>query len=275
MTPRRELWKDGLLAITAMLICVYLYHIAKDILDIAVSDSFLSDFLAELVFAVLAMASVLLLKQTALFHSDVSLLKKGWLSAGLEIAAILYFGLTDIPLMLEATATPPQWLCLLGQAVLVGFCEEVLFRGLIQRAMHRRLGEDSFGHVFLAIFCSGVLFGLAHLINTDRGNGLLPAVFQAGVNACMGMYYGAVYFRTGKNIWYMIVLHSLYDLTLLIANGRLSGRTVNSILNFGGGELTPKLVLIGILAWGAIYLLPTLFILRPKKLKPLLAEKKD
>ena len=89
------------------------------------------------------------------------------------------------------------------------------------------------------------------------------------------MYDGAVYFRTGKNIWYMIVLHSLYDLTLLIANGRLSGRTVNSILNFGGGELTPKLVLIGILAWGAIYLLPTLFILRPKKLKPLLAEKKD
>ena len=273
MTPRREIWKDGLLAIAAMVICVTLYHTAKEILDVAVSDDFVSDFLAELVFAVLVIASVLLLRQTALFRCDASLLKKGWPSAGLLIAAILYFGLTSIPDMLEATATPTQWLCLLGQTVLVGFCEEVLFRGLIQRAFHRRLGEDSFSHVFLAILCSGLIFGCAHLINIDRGNGTLTAVFQAGVNAFIGMYYGAVYFRTGKNIWYVAALHALYDLTAMIASGRVSGQTVNNILNIGGGALTAKTVFVGILVWGALYLLPTLFILRPKKLGPLLAER--
>ena len=273
--PRREIWKDGLLAIAVTAISIELYHLAGLILDAAVSDSFLSNFLAQLVFAILVLSSVLLIRQTALFRCDASLLKKGWLSAGLLIASILYFGLTDIPIILEATATPAQWLCLLGQAVLIGFCEEVLFRGLIQRAIHRRLGEDSFGSVFLAIVLSGMIFGCAHLLNVDRGNGLLPAVFQAGVNAFAGMFYGAVYFRTGKNIWYMMALHGLYDLTLLISEGRASGQELNNILNYGGGALTGKVVLIGILAWGAVYLLPTLFILRRKKLEPLLESRTE
>ena len=177
--------------------------------------------------------------------------------------------------LLEASASPAQWLFLLGQVALVGFCEELLFRGMIQRAFHRLFGEDSFSHVFLAVFCSGLIFGCAHLVNLDRGNPPLAAVFQAGVNAFIGMYYCAVFFRTGKNIWYVAALHGLYDLVGMIANGRVNGASQSSVLNVGGGNLTGKAVLFGILLWGLVYLLPTLFILRPKKIQPLLTKQPD
>ena len=268
----RDKWRDLVLTAAAVAVSVLLYHAAGKGIDRLIADDYLSSFLAELVFALLVMATVLWLRQTALFQSDAALLKKGWLSGGLIIASILFFfvlGLLNLP---ESTATLPQWLLMLGQVVLIGFCEEVLFRGLIQRALHRLMGEDSFAHVFLAILCGGLLFGGAHLINMDRGNPALAAVLQACVNAFMGMYYGAVYFRTGKNIWYNAALHGLYDFAAMLANGRASGATLDSILNFGHGVLTGKSVLVGTLLWGGLYLLPTLFILRPQKLRPLLSK---
>ena len=54
--PRREIWKDGLLAIAVTAISIELYHLAGLILDAAVSDSFLSNFLAQLVFAILVLS---------------------------------------------------------------------------------------------------------------------------------------------------------------------------------------------------------------------------
>lgn len=269
--PKKEKWREPVLAAAAMLVSLVLYHIAGKGIERLIPDDFLSAFLAELVFALLVAACVVLLRQTALFRCDAALLKKGWRSGGLLLAVILVNFVMGLSNLLEASTTPAQWLLMLGQLILVGLCEEILFRGLIQRAFHRLFGEDGFGHVFLAVFCSGLVFGLAHLINMDRGNPPLAAVYQAGVNAFMGMYYCAVYFRTGKNIWYMAALHAVYDLTVMIASGRVNGVTLDGVLNVGNGALTGRAVLLGTLLWGCVYLLPTLFILRPKKLRPLLS----
>ncbi|MBO4265244.1 MAG: CPBP family intramembrane metalloprotease, partial [Clostridia bacterium] len=77
---------------------------------------------------------------------------------------------------------PAQVLLLAGQCILVGFCEETLFRGIIQREFHDYFGEDSFKHVFLAILCAGIVFGLAHMINLDRGMQFMSVALQAEIN---------------------------------------------------------------------------------------------
>ena len=46
--------------------------------------------------------------------------------------------------LIDSTATEQQWLLLLGHCVLIVFCEETLFRGLIQRQLHSIFKEDSF-----------------------------------------------------------------------------------------------------------------------------------
>ena len=272
---KRESGKSVLMTIAVALVSIFSYHIAGTLISGFVSDEFLSTFLAELFFAAVILAAVLLLKQKDLFHSDPALLKSGWKSAGLLIVIIAAFGILGLVELLNVKITPLQWALFVAQILLVGFAEEVLFRGLIQRSLHRFFGEDSRANVFKAIVCTGIIFGLAHLVNMDRGNPILATVLQAGVNCFAGMYYCAVFFRTGKNIKYLILLHALYDYVGMVVNGRLRGESINTVLNIGHGALTVQSVALGILLWGGIYLLSTIFILRPSKLNPLLTNSEE
>ena len=265
--------KDLVLSVAAACICVIVYHVFGHMIDGVIADDYLRTFLAEAVFAALVTGSVILLKKTDLFRSDPALLKSGWTSTGFLFLVLSVLGLLGFAKLLNgASITPVQWLLMIGHVILVGFCEEVLFRGMIQRALHGLFGEDSFAHVLLAVFCAGIIFGCTHLINMDRGNPMLSSVFQAGVTCFMGMYLGAIYYRTGKNIWYTIFLHSLYDFLGMIVNGRANGSTLSSVLSPSGSSLTVEGVMLAISVWGIVYFLNTLFILRPKKVEPLLAK---
>ena len=270
MLQENEQKKAVILAITAAIISVLLYHLAGKVISRFVSDDFLSAFLAEAVFAVLALVSVIQLKQTDLFHSDRALLKKGWKSAGMFFLAIAFYGLIALGRLPEATVTSIQLILFFGQVILIGFAEEVLYRGLIQRAFHQLFGEDSYAHVILAIVCTGAVFGISHLVNMDRGNPALAAVMQACANIFIGMYICSIFYRTSKNIWYVIILHSVYDCVALIADRRLSGVSLSDALNPAGTSISVQSTLTIVLIWGGIFLLATLIVLRPKKIKPLL-----
>lgn len=272
---KKENGKSVLMTVAVAFVSIFLYHTVGTLITKFVSDEFLRTFLAELFFAALILAAVLLLKQKDLFHSDPALFKSGWKSAGLLLFIIAAYGILGLVELLNVTITPLQWALLTAQILLVGFAEEVLFRGLIQRAFHRFFGEDSRANVFKAVVCSGIVFGLAHLVNVDRGNPVLATVLQAGVNCFAGMYYCAVFFRTGKNIKYLIILHALYDYVGMVVNGRLRGESLNTVLNVGHGALTVQSVAMGILLWGGVYLLSTIFILRPSKIDPLLTNTEE
>lgn len=272
---RKENTKGVLLAIAAALASITIYHLIGKVISGMISDEFVSVLLSEIVFAILAFISVMLLKQKDLFHSDPALFKSGWKSAGLLIFIIVAFGVMGLAQLFDVKITPVQWALFIVQVLLVGVAEEILFRGLIQRAFHRFFGEDSMANVYKAIVCSGIIFGLVHLVNMDRGNPMLASVLQAGVNCFAGIYYGAVFFRTGKNIKYLIILHALYDYVGMVSNGRLKGESINSILSPGGGPPTLRAAAAAILVWGCIYLLSTIFILRPSKVKPLLTNTEE
>ena len=156
---------DILYAIIGTLAALIIYHVAGKFIEHAIEDDFVNKFLSEMVFAAGALIMVFLLKQTALFKNDRKKIKSGWKSAGLLILTMVVFGVLSIPNLLLSEETALHWLLFLGMVILVGFAEEVLFRGLIQGALHRYFGENSAKEVLLAVICTGVLFGLAHLIN--------------------------------------------------------------------------------------------------------------
>ena len=267
--------KDVLLTIVAALAATVVYHLAGKAISDVIADEFLSTFLSELLFAGLALGTAVALKQTSIFSCDWKHLKSGWTASLPLVALMLMFTPGAIFNALDSKETVVHWLLFICQMLLVGFAEEVLFRGLIQRSFHRFFGEDSYLHVVLAVFSTGAVFGLAHLINMDRGNPLLAALMQGLINIPLGALYCAIYYRTGKNIWYMIAIHALYDLNGMLSSGRMNGATVDTVLNVGDGTLTLRSVLVGFLVYSAVFAPIVLFILRPKKIEPLLSNEQE
>ena len=260
--------REILLAVAAVFISLFLYRFFGRMVKGLVEDEFLGNMLAQAVFALLVLAAVLLLKKTEIFRSDLNALINGWFSAGFLLFLILFLFCVGTLPSANMTVTTVQILYFAVQILLIGFCEETLFRGLVQNSLHAYFGEDSRKHILLAVFISGAVFGLTHLTNgLQPGVDLFAAGCQAVVTAFMGAYLGAVYCRTGKNLWYLMLLHGLYDGGALIVSGALSGNNMVSIIGATGSAGVQ-----GILIWVGVYLVLTLFLLRKEKIAPFLKE---
>lgn len=78
-------------------------------------------------------------------------------------------------------------------------CEEMLFRGFMQRGLESSLGSTG------GIIVSSILFGLFHLNPWQ----LLPAFL-------LGLILGYVFRRRGYRLWCPIALHAAYNVTLFV-----------------------------------------------------------
>lgn len=88
-------------------------------------------------------------------------------------------------------------------AALAGLAEEVLFRGVLQGELARRLPD------FLALVLTSAAFGLAHFLTLS----------YALLAALAGLYLGTLYWVQG-NLLVPIVAHALYDLVALMQLAR-------------------------------------------------------
>lgn len=102
---------------------------------------------------------------------------------------------------------------ILANTMLVGWSEEVMFRGVWLRGLHRSFG------IWIAIIGSSLIFGGIHVLNVFLTGDLRGAVIQAGAAFLSGVFLAAVRLRTGS-LWTGIVLHGLWDAgTFLVAAG--------------------------------------------------------
>ena len=93
--------------------------------------------------------------------------------------------------------------------ILVGFSEEMAFRGVLFRALLTRMP------IWPAIIVTTVLFGSVHSLNALT-TGDLPAALTQSVTAAMsGLLFIAIVLRTGSIIPAM-VLHALWDFSNLL-----------------------------------------------------------
>lgn len=84
--------------------------------------------------------------------------------------------------------------------LLVGFLEEIIFRGFLFRAMEK----DKF---WPAVIVASVTFGFGHIINLLSGADLLGTLFQIIYATAIGFCFVAVFVRTGS-LWPCIITHA-------------------------------------------------------------------
>ena len=94
----------------------------------------------------------------------------------------------------------------------VGFLEELIFRGLLFRAM----AKDG---VKSAIIVSSVTFGIGHIVNLINGSGaeLLPNLLQVVYAVAIGFAFVMIYCRT-KSLMPCMIVHSVFNGLSVFAN---------------------------------------------------------
>ena len=99
--------------------------------------------------------------------------------------------------------------------ILVGFVEEMIFRGFLFRAM---LGE---GSTIVAIIVAAVTFGIGHIVNLFTGQASFETVMQIIFAISWGFILTMVCFKSGSIIP-CIIAHSMIDaLSLFGADNEL------------------------------------------------------
>ncbi len=94
----------------------------------------------------------------------------------------------------------------------VGFLEEVIFRGLLFKAMAEN-GIKS------AIIVSSITFGMGHIINLFNGSGagLLPNILQVTYAAAAGFMFVMIFYKT-RSLIPCITAHGIFNALSVFAN---------------------------------------------------------
>lgn len=88
--------------------------------------------------------------------------------------------------------------------LLIGFVEEVLFRGFLFKALLEKDGPKP------AIIISAVTFGIGHIVNLLAGQASLETVGQVLFAVAWGFLFTFAYYK-GGSLWPCIVVHGLVD----------------------------------------------------------------
>ena len=142
---------------------------------------------------------------------------------------------------------------MIGTALIIalgaGFFEEYFFRGLFLKLAFQD-GIRSSKQVLGVVLLSALSFGLAHLGNLTH-QPLNATLFQVYYATAYGIFFAAIYLRTGS-LWWTIILHFLIDFGSVLISQSTQAAPATSIWNF--------IFWLPLIALG-------LFLIRPKKLK--------
>ena len=89
-----------------------------------------------------------------------------------------------------------------------GVCEEISFRAIGNSYMKRQLKGEKY--ILPILLFTSISFGLIHITNALRNGHIGIYAMQACMASMLGIFFGAVYIRTG-NIIPCILAHGLHD----------------------------------------------------------------
>ncbi len=89
---------------------------------------------------------------------------------------------------------------------LVGFAEELIFRGFLFKAMLKD------GSAKTAVIVSSITFGLGHILNIFTGHDLIPTLVQVAFAVAVGFIFTMAFYKSGS-LLPVVLAHSLTDVT--------------------------------------------------------------
>lgn len=102
---------------------------------------------------------------------------------------------------------------------LIGFFEEIFFRGIIESELLNNY-SDTKKHAVISILISAFIFGIVHITNVFYGQDILTTGTQVVQTIAIGVLFGSIYY-VSKNIWAVIFLHGFYDFSILLGDVNL------------------------------------------------------
>jgi membrane protease YdiL (CAAX protease family) len=129
------------------------------------------------------------------------------LGIGLLVGAVLFTAVVGVAAVADVYnivgegGTSDLIRMLIAVAIIPGFMEELLFRGILFRWIEELAGS------WVALFITSALFGLAHLMNP---NATAFSSFAIALEA--GVLLGGAYMLT-RNLWMAIGLHAAWNFT--------------------------------------------------------------
>jgi membrane protease YdiL (CAAX protease family) len=91
----------------------------------------------------------------------------------------------------------------------ISLFEEIVFRGILLGILLIHFKTYQFG-VLKSIILSSTIFGLTHLFNIFSGMSLTDVLLQVLYTTLISIVWAIIYIRT-KNIWIIILLHTLFN----------------------------------------------------------------
>ncbi len=88
--------------------------------------------------------------------------------------------------------------------LLIGFIEEMIFRGFLFRALLKRDSAP------VAVTISAVTFGIGHIVNLLAGQGGLESAVQVLFAVAWGYMFTMVYYKSGS-LWVCVLVHGVVD----------------------------------------------------------------
>lgn len=124
----------------------------------------------------------------------------------------------------------------IASMLLIGFLEEVIFRGFLFKALSRK-------SIRSALLISSVTFGMGHIVNLLNGADFLPTLLQIGYATAIGFLFTVLLMKT-KSLWPGILAHAVINATSLFA-----------VEGNGSIQLICSLVMVFLSVGYALYLL--------------------
>ncbi len=137
--------------------------------------------------------------------------------------------------------TQPLHFVLFGlYCLLVGFFEEVLFRGVFF-ALLAGIFERTRKGLLLTYLISSLAFGAIHLLNVFQSGA--AALLQAGYSILTGGLFGFVWIKT-KNILFPALIHAVYNFCGLLYTAEM-GLGLGSVIDLPTGIMMAVISVIG------------------------------
>ena len=117
----------------------------------------------------------------------------------------------DAPFVVGTTAV----IAAIVHGVGPGVSEEIFCRGFVVSNL-MRIWKDKPKKFTRCMLVSGIAFGLLHAVNAIATGDIFAALVQVIYTAAIGVFDGAIFLRT-RNIWGVILMHTLTDISAFIA----------------------------------------------------------
>lgn len=158
--------------------------------------------------AMTAVLAVFLVKNGLCGKYGLDFLPKG--KPYLYFLPFVLLSLSNLYLGVQLHFSPLNQVFAIVSMTLVGFLEEIIFRGLLFRAIEKE------NHT-RALIISAVTFGAGHIINLLTGQATGETFIQIAYAIAIGFAFVLAFDRCGS-LWPCIITHSLIDITSTLSN---------------------------------------------------------